>query len=80
MQATEEALADELAGLDEIESLERQGSSLLAAKEEGPAIEEDPALHGIFFEDQRGYDYMQHLKPMGQDPAAVFVAAPQSKN
>lgn len=36
-------------------------------------IENDPALHGVYFDDQVEYDYMQHLKTIGQDPSAVFL-------
>lgn len=35
----------------------------------------EAAKYGIFFDD-RQYDYTQHLKPIGQTPGAVFVAAP----
>ncbi|ORZ41147.1 Low temperature viability protein-domain-containing protein [Catenaria anguillulae PL171] len=35
------------------------------------------ALFGIFFDD-REYDYLQHLKPMGA-PGSVFMAAPERK-
>jgi len=31
------------------------------------------SLYGISFEDQLEYDYLQHLKPMGEDPSAVFI-------
>ncbi|KND02815.1 uncharacterized protein SPPG_01897 [Spizellomyces punctatus DAOM BR117] len=34
---------------------------------------EDPSLYGIFFNDQDKYDYMKHLKPIGEDPGAVFM-------
>ncbi|EGF81192.1 hypothetical protein BATDEDRAFT_34791 [Batrachochytrium dendrobatidis JAM81] len=40
-----------------------------------PVTPNDPALYGIFFKDQESYDYMQHLKPIGSDPTAMFVAA-----
>ncbi|KAI8589743.1 hypothetical protein BDZ88DRAFT_451884 [Geranomyces variabilis] len=33
----------------------------------------DPSLYGIFFEDNDKYDYVQHLKPIGEDPGAVFM-------
>ncbi|TPX64447.1 hypothetical protein SpCBS45565_g05862 [Spizellomyces sp. 'palustris'] len=35
--------------------------------------QEDPSLYGIFFNDQDKYDYMKHLKPIGEDPGAVFM-------
>ncbi|KAI8804773.1 Low temperature viability protein-domain-containing protein [Cladochytrium replicatum] len=41
---------------------------------------EEPSMHGIFFEDQGEYDYMQHLKPIGEDPSAVFMEAPKPKS
>lgn len=45
--------------------------------EEEPAqIKESAADYGILYDD-KNYDYMQHLKPIGQDPDAVFVAAPE---
>jgi protein LTV1 len=30
-------------------------------------------MHGIYFEDQDAYNYMQHLKPIGEDPNGVFI-------
>ncbi|KAJ3158098.1 hypothetical protein HDU86_003050 [Geranomyces michiganensis] len=33
----------------------------------------DPSLYGIFFDDNDKYDYVQHLKPIGEDPGAVFM-------
>ncbi|KAJ3192048.1 hypothetical protein HK101_007128 [Irineochytrium annulatum] len=36
---------------------------------------EDPSMHGIFFKDQDSYDYLQHLRPIGTDPTAVFMDA-----
>ncbi|KAA8896345.1 hypothetical protein TRICI_006911 [Trichomonascus ciferrii] len=35
--------------------------------------EGEAALYGITYDDSK-YDYMQHLKPMGQDPNAIFIA------
>jgi protein LTV1 len=35
--------------------------------------EGEAALYGIQFDDSK-YDYMQHLKPIGEDPSAVFIA------
>lgn len=37
------------------------------------------ALYGISFDDSK-YDYMQHLKPIGQNPNAVFIPAKFGKN
>ncbi|KAJ3202749.1 hypothetical protein HK099_001751 [Clydaea vesicula] len=34
---------------------------------------DDPSLHGIFFKDNEEYDYLKHLKYMGDDPSAVFM-------
>lgn len=33
----------------------------------------DASLYGIFFDDQDDYDYLKHLKPIGEDPSAVFM-------
>eukprot|EP00842_Homolaphlyctis_polyrhiza_P000243 jgi/Hompol1/1219/HPOL_001061-RA len=38
----------------------------------------DPSLFGIYFRDQEEYDYMQHLKPIGEDSSAMFIAAKSS--
>ncbi|KAJ3192150.1 hypothetical protein HDU82_003302, partial [Entophlyctis luteolus] len=35
----------------------------------------DSSLYGVFFKNQKEYDYSQHLKPIGEDPTAVFVEA-----
>ncbi|KAL6935194.1 uncharacterized protein HGUI_03079 [Hanseniaspora guilliermondii] len=37
------------------------------------------ADYGIMYDDKE-YDYLQHLKPIGEDPNAVFVAAPGMEN
>lgn len=37
------------------------------------------ADYGILYDDKE-YDYLQHLKPIGEDPTAVFVAAPGMEN
>ena len=37
------------------------------------------ADYGILYNDDE-YDYMQHLKPIDEDPTAVFVAAPGMEN
>lgn len=37
------------------------------------------ADYGILYDDDE-YDYLQHLKPIGEDPTAVFVAAPGMEN
>ncbi|TPX40584.1 hypothetical protein SeMB42_g05932 [Synchytrium endobioticum] len=39
---------------------------------------DDVSVYGIFFEDQDTYDYTRHLKPIGQDTAAVYVSAASS--
>ena len=41
----------------------------------GNEILEDGTDYGIFFEKQDNYDYIQHLKPIGEDPSAVFIQA-----
>ncbi|KAJ3301324.1 hypothetical protein HDU76_005779 [Blyttiomyces sp. JEL0837] len=38
-------------------------------------VKEDPTMHGIFFDDFKDYDYMKHLKPVGEDPTAVLLDA-----
>ncbi|KAG2735094.1 hypothetical protein G9P44_001308 [Scheffersomyces stipitis] len=46
-------------------------------KDEISALRENEGLaaqYGIFFDDSK-YDYMQHLKPIGQDRDAVFIQA-----
>ncbi|KAJ1552090.1 hypothetical protein HK405_012705, partial [Cladochytrium tenue] len=43
------------------------------ADRSGATPREDPSMHGVFFSENDGYDYMQHLKPIGEDPSAVFV-------
>ncbi|KAJ1554927.1 hypothetical protein HK096_000029 [Nowakowskiella sp. JEL0078] len=43
------------------------------------AIKEDVTMHGIFFDDYDRYDYMQHMKVIGEDPQAVFVASKKSE-
>ncbi|RKO99687.1 hypothetical protein CXG81DRAFT_20262 [Caulochytrium protostelioides] len=40
--------------------------------------EDDPTLYGIDFPNIHEYDYMQHLKPIGQDTNAVYVPAVQT--
>ncbi|KAJ3092144.1 Protein ltv1 [Quaeritorhiza haematococci] len=35
--------------------------------------QDEASIYGIFFNDQDEYDYLQHLKPMGEDPSAVFI-------
>ncbi|RKO86707.1 hypothetical protein BDK51DRAFT_38137 [Blyttiomyces helicus] len=43
-------------------------------KESAVKVAEDATMHGIFFKDVEEYDYMQHLRPIGGDPSAVFLA------
>ena len=38
-------------------------------------IEEEAADFGIFFKKNDDYDYVQHLKPIGEDKNAVYIAA-----
>ncbi|KAI9017308.1 hypothetical protein BC832DRAFT_544158 [Gaertneriomyces semiglobifer] len=40
---------------------------------------EDPSLYGIFFKDQDRYDYLKHLKTIGEDPSGVFMEVKQPK-
>jgi hypothetical protein len=40
----------------------------------------DAAQYGLFFPDQNEYDYMQHLKEMGRDSKAVWVASKSELN
>ncbi|KAI9207172.1 Low temperature viability protein-domain-containing protein [Polychytrium aggregatum] len=46
---------------------------------DGTAASEDAAMYGITFSDMGSYDYLQHLKPMGEDPSAVYIEAKSSK-
>ncbi|TPX33000.1 hypothetical protein SmJEL517_g03962 [Synchytrium microbalum] len=42
---------------------------------------EDASLYGIYFDDQDSYDYTQHMKPIGEDPSAVYIdAKPNARN
>ncbi|CAN6650374.1 protein Ltv1p [Trichomonascus vanleenenianus] len=45
-------------------------SSVLQGRREN---EGEAALYGITYDDSK-YDYMQHLKPIGSDPNAIFIA------
>lgn len=40
--------------------------------------EGEAALYGIEYDDSK-YDYMQHLKPIGEDPGAVFISRKDAK-
>ena len=42
-------------------------------KNEGEAAE-----YGIYFDDTE-YDYMQHLRTIGEQPDAILLAAPRAK-
>ena len=41
--------------------------------------EGEAAQYGIYFDDTK-YDYMQHLRSVGEAPDAVLLAAPASKS
>jgi protein LTV1 len=41
---------------------------------------EDLTQFGIYYSDQDSYDYSKHLKPIGEDPNAVFMATKQTKS
>ena len=43
-------------------------------KNEGEAAE-----YGVYFDDTE-YDYMQHLRSVGDDPGAILLEAPGQKN
>ncbi|KAJ3024150.1 hypothetical protein HKX48_005550 [Thoreauomyces humboldtii] len=43
------------------------------------APEADPSLYGIFFDDQSNYDYLKHLRPIGEDATATFMEAKGSQ-
>lgn len=53
-----------------ISELETEASELFKDRREN---EGEAALYGIAYDDSK-YDYMQHLKPIGGDPSAVFIA------
>jgi hypothetical protein len=36
-------------------------------------VKEDAVMHGIYYKDD--YDYLKHLKPIGQDPSAIYMSA-----
>ncbi|ANB13752.1 Ltv1p [Sugiyamaella lignohabitans] len=40
--------------------------------------EGEAALYGIEYDDSK-YDYMQHLKPIGEDPSAVYISKKPTK-
>ncbi|TPX74551.1 hypothetical protein CcCBS67573_g04181 [Chytriomyces confervae] len=43
-------------------------------KSSGPVdAKKDVSVFGIFFKDQKEYDYAQHLKIMGEDPNAIYI-------
>ncbi|ORY42756.1 hypothetical protein BCR33DRAFT_717949 [Rhizoclosmatium globosum] len=76
--AEEQARAAALASLRNAPSL-ADASKLgkTAASASASSSKADPAkdvsVFGIFFKDQKDYDYTQHLKPIGEDPNAVFI-------
>ncbi|KAJ3272376.1 hypothetical protein HDV01_005559 [Terramyces sp. JEL0728] len=41
--------------------------------------ETDASNYGVYFKNQDEYDYMQHMKAMGTDPSAVFLAPNSGK-
>lgn len=51
----------------------------LVYPEDTPNLQNDPASHGIYFDDQNEYDYMKHLKPVGLDPNSIVVDAVAEK-
>ncbi|KAI9351987.1 hypothetical protein BDR26DRAFT_850171 [Obelidium mucronatum] len=79
----ERAAAKEAAHAAAVEALQKApklGETVAAAGSSGkqPAgaaavAKEDVSVFGIFFKDQKEYDYTQHLKQMGEDPNAVFI-------
>ncbi|KAJ3286689.1 hypothetical protein HK104_008911 [Borealophlyctis nickersoniae] len=86
----EEGLEDEEEGsqaeVDESDEHAPKGKVLGKGEEkskrdaEGVVIKEDATMHGIFFSDHDSYNYLQHLKPIGEDPSAVFVEAKGKKD
>ncbi|KAJ3024879.1 UNVERIFIED_CONTAM: glycerol ethanol, ferric requiring protein [Siphonaria sp. JEL0065] len=69
-QQAEAAHAAAVAALQAAPTL---AESAKAAGKRTVAPEKDVSVFGIFFKDQKEYDYTQHLKPMGEDPNAVFI-------
>ncbi|KAL6925637.1 hypothetical protein ACO0SA_000238 [Hanseniaspora valbyensis] len=66
---------------DEVPELVSANPYIKKKTNETEAVNEEPpkgsaADYGINF-DEKEYNYMQHLKPMGQDPDAVFIPAPE---
>lgn len=47
--------------------------------EDSNELVEEAAKYELFFKDARYYDYMQHLKPIGVNPGAVFIEAPHAR-
>ncbi|KAF3923738.1 hypothetical protein ABW20_dc0107934 [Dactylellina cionopaga] len=43
------------------------------------ANEGEAAIHGIYYDDTE-YDYMQHMRDIGESAEAVFIEAPQSQS
>jgi protein LTV1 len=63
---------------------EEDGSDLGSAEEETLELMVDPqkdaSNFGVYFKNQDEYDYMQHLKVIGEDPSGVFIDnAPKEK-
>lgn len=43
-------------------------------------VTEDPSMHGIFFDNQEQYDYMQHLKEVDQPSSAIRMSGSRIEN
>jgi Low temperature viability protein len=56
------------------ESLEEEIDTTTVRRNEGEAAE-----YGVYFDDTE-YDYMQHLRTVGDVPDAVLLGAPQKKD
>jgi Low temperature viability protein len=52
---------------------------VITGKKEARSELENPIHYGVYFKDTQEYDYMQHMKPIGLSPGAVFLAAPGSE-
>ncbi|KAI8818857.1 hypothetical protein BJ741DRAFT_640636 [Chytriomyces cf. hyalinus JEL632] len=51
-----------------------QQAAAAVEKSSGPVdAKKDVSVFGIFFKDQKEYDYAQHLKIMGEDPNAIYI-------
>ncbi|KAI9105935.1 hypothetical protein DFS34DRAFT_36912 [Phlyctochytrium arcticum] len=51
----------------------------VADKKGKSTVREEASMHGIFFDDQDKYDYLKHLKIVGEDPSGVVMEAKNTR-